>query len=266
MTQSPCSRQRVIASARDDRAATVSWAVVVTVHLGLLAVAANQSWHLRLEPRALDRTHSEPALERINYVQIAAPDAPSVRHKAESFAEVRQAGAPARAALVEEAFTRTEASVQMSAPSPRTFVDSAPAQNAGSIEQVRAPSSPYAGSGAIGVGRRIDSLGASVRVAIATSNDSITHEDVRKRAASNWTVNVLGGIGVSPLRVHLGLFVVPVPVKVVSLSDFDQHRRARRSILDEVRQQSERAWRDSAVSARIAAIRTRLKEQWQPPP
>jgi hypothetical protein len=34
----------------------------------------------------------------------------------------------------------------------------------------------------------------------------------------------LGGgarLGVSPMRVHLGLFEVPVPVKVVSIRDFD---------------------------------------------
>jgi hypothetical protein len=78
-------------------------------------------------------------------------------------------------------------------------------------------------------------------------------------------IGVGSRLGVSPMRVHPGLFEVPVPVKVVSLRDFDPLLRTRRLMLDEVYEQRGRAVRDSIVTESIAAIRARSKERARSP-
>lgn len=83
----------------------------------------------------------------------------------------------------------------------------------------------------------------------------------------DWTFKRAGGfrLGISPMRVHLGLFDVPVPVKVVSMRDFDQQLAGRRRIEAETREQINRALRDSIVSARIRAIRERSAQAGRVP-
>ena len=75
----------------------------------------------------------------------------------------------------------------------------------------------------------------------------------------DWTLNIGGGarLGISPMRVHLGLFDVPVPLTFVSMRDLDPQTAGRRRMLDEVRAQANRALRDSIVSASIRSIRER---------
>jgi hypothetical protein len=266
MTRPPSRSQRSSASTRPDRASTVSWTLAVAVHLGLLAIAANLSWVFRLDSRAPERTQREPTSERISFTQLVVPETPPVRPKVNSSAAARTADSPARHVVVDEAPPSMAAPGLISVPPARTLGDPAPERSVPPIETSGLSLSAIVGTGATGVARRIDSLGASVRAAITTATDAIAREEARKRAESTWTVNALGRVGVSPMRVHLGFFEVPVPVKVVSLGEFDQHRRERRSTLEEVHRQSARSWRDSVVNSRIAAVRERAGERRRPPP
>ena len=103
--------------------------------------------------------------------------------------------------------------------------------------------------------------------ALAAAADSIKRTQDHARAASDWTMKTGRGfrLGVSPMRIHLGLFDVPVPVKVVSLRDFDPLLRTRRLMLDEVYEQRDRALRDSIVTESVAAIRARSRERARSP-
>jgi len=113
----------------------------------------------------------------------------------------------------------------------------------------------------------LNELRIGLHAAIAAAADSIIRAKEKARMASDWTVRSGAGsrLGVSPMRVHLGLFEVPVPVKVVSLRDFEPLSRTRRLMLDEVYEQRDRGVRDSIIGESIAAVRARAQERPRSP-
>ncbi|MHB8837949.1 MAG: hypothetical protein ACYC7F_03250, partial [Gemmatimonadaceae bacterium] len=111
-------------------------------------------------------------------------------------------------------------------------------------------------------------LGELVRAGIAAAADSIGRVREQERKAMDWTLKRAGGfrLGISPMRVHLGLFDVPVPVTLISMRDFDQQSAGRRRMQADTRDQFIHALRDSIVSARIRAIRERSLQEGRVPP
>jgi hypothetical protein len=80
-------------------------------------------------------------------------------------------------------------------------------------------------------------------------SDSMRAWAAQQYARNYWVVgDHEAKFGVSRGRLHLGTFWIPAP-KLISLQDADPRIRDQRSMLAEVREQAERRWRDSIVSA-----------------
>jgi hypothetical protein len=95
----------------------------------------------------------------------------------------------------------------------------------------------------------VDSL-AAVRGLLRAAFAEAHARDRVASAASDWTVGAGDArFGLSPGRLHLGRFVIPLPVSMMSLRDADPRARQQQSMLREVRDQGERRWRDSVVGA-----------------
>ena len=82
-------------------------------------------------------------------------------------------------------------------------------------------------------------------------HDALADVLARESAVFDWTRGTGDArFGLTPGRLHLGRFVVPLPVSMTSIQDADPRARQRQSMLREVRAQQERLWRDSVVSTR----------------
>lgn len=246
-----------------NRPVTVAWAVSIVLHLGLLAIAAERPWFVRLEFSAPERFGDLPVRERIEFLSVVAPEVPTMRRPARASGASRRVTAAARPAAVDPGSPRDSMAGGHPASVTTSPMASAPIVNAPSRARVWLFPSQRAETEVPGESRSFDQLRTGLRAAIAVAVDSTRRARDQERASSDWTLKIGGGarFGVSPMRVHLGLFEVPVPVKVVSLRDFEAQGRGRRQMLDDLREHSDRALRDSIVSASVAAIRTRSKER-----
>jgi len=250
---------------------TAAWAVSVALHVIVLAFAANKPWFFRLEVRASEPPGDQPVRERIEYLSVATPDVPTMRGMARTSRAARGLSATVRSTAIDAGTPSDSVAGGLPASIATSPSGSAPIVNAPFrlrallspsqlIEtEVRGESVPF--------NQLRTGLRTGLRAAIAAVADSIKRAKEQERASADWTLKLGGGarLGVSPMRVHLGLFDVPVPVKVVSIGDFDPQLRARRRMLDDVREQSDRALRDSIVTERISAIRSRSKERARSP-
>jgi len=254
-------------AARANRSVTAARTVSVALHLLLLASVAELPWFVPLVIGTLRPPGDLPVGERITYLSVTVPDVPRTRPATRTAGASRRADPGVRPTAVDRATPGGDipsglpASVTASpnvstpivnAPS-RTRAWLAPSQRA--EREVGSQLMPFNG------------LRTSLRTALAVAADSIKRAQDQARAASDWTLKRGSEfrVGVSPMRIHLGLFDVPVPVKVVSLRDFDPLLRTRRLMLDEVYEQRVRAVRDSVVDESIAAIRARLRERVRSP-
>jgi hypothetical protein len=246
---------------------TAAWAVSVALHVIVLAFAANKPLFFRLEVRASQRPGDQPVRERIEYLSVATPDVPTMRGMARTSRAARGLSATVRSTAIDAGTPSDSVAGGLPASIATSPSGSAPVVNAPSRPRAWLSPSQLIETEVRGESVPFNPLRTGLRAAIAAAADSIKRAKERERASADWTLKLGGGarLGVSPMRVHLGLFEVPVPVKVVSIGDFDPQLRARRRILDDVREQSDRALRDSIVTERISAIRSRSKERARSP-
>lgn len=253
--------------ARANRSATVVWAVSVALHVIVLALAADRPWFFSLEIGAPERPGDLPVRERIVYLSVTVPDAPTMRRATRAYGAARRLDAAVRSTAVDlptpsDSMTGGRPASVATSPGVSAPIVDAPSRTRAWLT----PSQRVEGE-AHGESIPFSEWRTGLRAAFAAAADSIKRAQDHARAASDWTMKTGRGfrLGVSPMRIHLGLFEVPVPVKVVSLRDFDPLLRTRRLMLDEVYEQRDRALRDSIVTESVAAIRARSRERARSP-
>lgn len=246
------------------RPTLVSWAVSVAVHIALLGLASAALWLVRLPAGTTQQPSDHPKLERIQFLAVAVSTEPVTRRRVIRQGMSQPKHTPAELTTTDIEAARDTASGAQAAPSKTPVSESAPFVDAPSVKRAWLTPSPSVITGARGATVPFNEF---VRAAIAPAADSLGRSKEQERKAMDWTFKRAGGfrLGISPMRVHLGLFDVPVPVKVVSMRDFDQQLAGRRRIEAETREQINRALRDSIVSARIRAIRERSAQAGRVP-
>ena len=268
VTHSRASKNRSgDAPAPANRSVTVAWAVSVVLHVVLLAFVADRPWFFRLEVRASERLGDVPVRERIEFLSVATPDVPTMRRMASTSRAERRLSATARSTAIDVGTPTDSVAGGLPASITTSPSGSAPILNTPFRRRAWLSPSQLIEIEVRGESVPFNQLRTGLRAAIAAAADSIKRAKEQERASADWTLKLGGGarLGVSPMRLHLGLFEVPVPVKVVSIRDFDPQLRARQRMLDDVREQSDRALRDSIVTESISAIRSRSKERARSP-
>ncbi|MHB1313567.1 MAG: hypothetical protein ACYC3L_16235 [Gemmatimonadaceae bacterium] len=251
------------APARMYRSGTVAWTVSVALHMLVFTLAADRPWFVPLEFGARVPSADLPVQERIAYLSIAAPEVPTILRTLRTDRAARRLLTGEHPTASDHRAPNDGVEGGLSAPVTTSPNASAPIVNAPARTRVWLSPSRWADAAVPGDAMPLSELRIGLRAAIAAAIDSINRDKEKARAASDWTLKIGRGsrLGVSPMRVHLGLFEVPVPVKVVSLRDFEPLSRTRRLMLDEVYEQRDRALRDSIITESIAAVRARSKER-----
>jgi len=238
------------------QSAPVSWTVSLVLHIALLMLASNTPWLVRLPTDSAQQRIDHRRLEAIQFLAVAAPSEPARRGTGKGQRTSKPTPASTGASTVDMRIPRDSALGERTVPSTTPERTIAPLVNAPSTQRawLTPPRSVDTGDrGATAM------LNAFVRSAVAAASDSVERARLQERKTMDWTLTLGSGarLGVSPMRVHLGLFDVPVPVQVRSMRDFDPQLAGQRRQQNETRAQSNRALRDSIVSARIRAIRER---------
>jgi hypothetical protein len=242
----------------------VSWTVSVALHIALLGLASARPWLVRLPAGTTQQPSDHRKLERIQFLAVAVPTEPVTRRRVIGQGMSQPKHTPTELTTVDIGIARDSASGEQAAPSKTPVSESAPPVDAPSAQRAWLTPSQSVNTGARGATVLLNEF---VRAAIAAAADSLGRAREQERKAMDWTLKRAGGfrLGISPMRVHLGLLDVPVPVYFVSMRDFDQQSAGRRRMEAEIREQSNRVLRDSIVSARIRAIRERSAQAGRVP-
>lgn len=265
MTRIPVRKARPrVTPVSTKRPALASWTVSVAFHIALLGLASVKPW-LTQWPAGMTQPPSDHRkLEQIQFLTIVAPADPASPRRVIGKGMAQPKHTPTERSSDDIAFPRDSASGAQAAPSKAPVAGFAPLVDAPSVR--RPWLTPWK-SGDAGARGAVIPLSELVRAAVAAATDSLGRVKERERKAMDWTLKRAGGIrfGISPMRVHLGLLDVPVPVKVVSMRDFDPQSADRRRREAATREQFTRAVRDSIVSARIRAVRERSAQTGRVP-
>ena len=265
MTRTPVrTARRRVTPVPTRRPALASWTVSVALHIALLGLASVKPWLMRWPAGMTQPPSDHRKLEQIRFLAIVARADPATRRRVIGQGLAQPEHTLAEWPSDDIRLARESVSEEQAAPRNALVSESTPLVNAPSVKRPWLTPSHSGDTGARGAAGLLSEL---VRAAIAAAADSVRRAKEQQRKAMDWTLKRAGGFrfGISPMRVHLGLLGVPIPVKVVSMRDYDPQSAERRRIEAATREQFTRAVRDSIVSARIRAIRERSAQAGRVP-
>lgn len=220
--------------------------LAVAVHAALLGVAGQLRIRVMQPAASLPQPEPPRSVSRLTFLRLdpsraAAPGAELRRRRG-----VSPGPLPPRR-------LRTPAPTEAGTPQPQpTPAASSPATPSAATDRLATPLMPD-------VDPRLyprEPLSASERqfqASVDALKDSLRRAPSRQPTGGNWTLSLGDGgrLGVSSgIVLHFGHLTIPVPLKAVHLRDLGPEARARRSMIDEIREQAERVRRDSIVAAR----------------
>ena len=219
--------------------------LALAVHAALLGVAGQLRMHIPQPAASGPRPNPPPSASRLTFVRLdpRRAAAPGIERRERGRSVVRPASPDAPAHSGRRVGDESQPQPSAAAPPPGVTpaaADRAASQLLPNVDPrlyVLAPASE---------GER------QFRANLAALRDSLRRTRSRQ-PAGNWTLSLGDGgtLGISSgIVLHFGHLTIPVPLKAIHLRDLGPDERARRSMIDEIREQGERARRDSVIAAR----------------
>ena len=223
--------------------------MAVAVHAALLGVAGQL--RIRVVQPAASGQQPEPprSVSRLTFLRLDPSRAAASGAEPRRRRGVSPGPLPARR-------LRTPAPTEAGTPQPRPTPSSpSPATPSAATDRLATPLLPVlpAVDPRLYAREPLSATERQLQASMDALRDSLRRAPSRPPAGGNWTLSLGDGgrLGVSSgIVLHFGHLTIPVPLKAVHLRDLGPEARARRSMIDEIREQAERVRRDSIVAAR----------------